>query len=59
MGQLVGFQVLSGNPSQGLLLKQSGLGVDCKEAKNKPTSVQSTEVARHFSILPAIGRVQV
>lgn len=35
MGQLVGFQVLYENPSQGSLLKQSGLGVHCKDSKEQ------------------------
>lgn len=35
MGHLVEFQILSGNPSQASLLKQSGLGVDCKDSKDQ------------------------
>lgn len=55
MGQLAGFQFLSGDPSQGLLLRQNGLGGGT--AKHKPTSGQSIGVARHFPTLSSVGRV--
>lgn len=55
MGQLAGFQFLSGDPSQGLLLRQNGLGGST--AKHKPTSCQSIGVARHCPTLSAVGRV--